>query len=220
MKVFLVGSNGKIGKKIKNLFLDKKLINKIKLEILDRPPYEIKNYSFKKKEHKIILISIYTKNIVSYIKTISEISKLFSSNEKVIFIELCSILQLASWTEIIIYPKYFFYYLNRRIQSIILGIYFKLLKKRSLLKIFFGKINFDQQQQLSLSTISESFFYEALKNIIFNNKFLNKANFSKSIILCNLESKYINNKHNIDKLLDKIIRRFKLSPKFRIISRI
>lgn len=218
MKIFLVGSKGKIGKKIKNLFLDENLINKVKLEILDRPPYDIKKYGLNKKEHKIILISIYTKNIGSYIKTIYEISNLFSSYEKVIFIDLCSILQLASLIEIIRYPKYLFYYLNRSIQSIIFTMYFKLFKNKSILKIFFGKIDIDQKKKLSLSTISDSFFYETLKNIILNKKFLNKANFSQNIILCNLESKYKNNKRNIDKLLDKIIRRNKLNPKFRIIS--
>jgi len=79
--IYLVGSRGKIGTIIKRNLIDKSLNkNDIKLYLLDRPPYKINEIKSINSKKNIIIFCFYTRNIFSYINTISKIIKMFLIN--------------------------------------------------------------------------------------------------------------------------------------------
>tara|TARA_Y200000002_G_scaffold371029_1_gene367215 strand:+ start:467 stop:1147 length:681 start_codon:yes stop_codon:yes gene_type:complete len=204
--IYLVGSRGKIGTIIKRNLLDNSLNkNDLKLYLLDRPPYktdEIKSINSKK---NIIILCFYTKNIFSYINTISKIIKIFSFKKDNLFIEICSVIQLTKIYDILKHPKYLAYYFNRRFQSILFIILLKIFTRASIIKIYFGKIQSKVNDKKTLSTVTQKYFINLIKNIILNIKSDSNAEFIKEKILYNPNP--IEKGSKIDNLLDKNIKR-------------
>lgn len=213
--IYLTGSKGKIGRLI-NKELSKKIDDLTNYLILDRPPYDSEKSRYHLNEKKIVILCIYTKNLKNYIDTIINLSNLFSSSSNILFIEVCSLIQLAEISEIIKNPKYLFYYLNRRILSMIFTLIFEIFKRKSTLKIFFGKTSTINEYKKSLSTIQPSLLNKVIINFIHNYNFKSKKTNSMNIILCNKNCE--SQKEKIDILLDNIIKRNFKNKKFLIES--
>lgn len=212
-EIYLIGSKGKIGSLIsKELSAKKK--NFAKYLILDRPPYDSEESMYAANKKKIVILCIYTKSLKKYINTIIKLSNLFSSSKNILFIEVCSLIQLAKISEIIRNPRYLFYYFNRRILSIIFTLIFEIFNKKSTLKIFFGKVSTKRETNITLSTINPSLLNKAIISSIHNYNFKSNNPNPINIILCNKNHKF--QKDKIDILLDNIIKRNFDNKKFII----
>ena len=206
--IYLVGSRGKIGTIIKRNLIDKSLNkNDIKLYLLDRPPYKINEIKSINSKKNIIIFCFYTRNIFSYINTISKIIKIFSFEKDSLFIEICSVIQLTKIFDIFKHPKYFPYYINRRLQSIIFTILLKIFTRASIIKIYFGKIQSKVNNKKTLSTINQKYFIHMIREIILNNQFEYNGELTRDEILYNNNPTDKGSK--IDNLLDKNILRMR-----------
>lgn len=212
-EIYLTGSKGKIGSLISKELSAKKH-NLTNYLILDRPPYDFEKSLNAANKKKIVILCIYTKNLKKYINTIINLSNLFSSSKNILFIEVCSLIQLAKISEIIRNPKYLFYYFNRRILSMIFTLIFEIFNKKSTLKIFFGKVSSKKGGNIPLSTINPSLLCKAIISSIHNYNFKSNSPNPINIILCNKNHKF--KKDNIDILLDNIIKKNLDNKKFKI----
>lgn len=204
--IYLVGSRGKIGNIIKKNLFDNNLNNEeFKLYLLDRPPYKLEEIKSINSKKYIIILCFYSRNIFSYINTILKIIETFSSKKDILYIEICSIIQLTKIFEIVQHPKYIAYYLNRRLQSIILTILLKILSKDSIIKIFFGKIQSEVNNKKTYSTVTQKYFINMIRDIILKNKSDSDTKFLKDEILYNTAPKEKGSE--IDNLLDRNIKR-------------
>ena len=142
MNIFFLGHKGKIGSQLIDLFDDKFLNIDNNLIKIDYPPYSRILNNINKSERIVILKSLYSRNIFSYILTSIALLNFKSRANSFYVIELCSIVQLIQFRLILKYPKYLFYYINRKLQSLFCWIIISLLGGGSIYRIYFGKIKY------------------------------------------------------------------------------
>ena len=201
--LYFLGSNGKVGKKILdniNNSIDLKNYNEI--VILDRPPYDIDN----KNDKKIFIICIYSRNIIDYINTILCIRKINSSNKRSVIIELCSLLQLARFYDILSHKKYILYYINRSFQSFICSLLLYRYSYNLYKRIYFGKLS-NTGNLNNPSEVSPSFIAKSILKIL-DNKYIEKTNNKSFTQLLLLSNRIAKESSDIQILFNRLIVKF------------
>ena len=203
--IIFLGSSGKVGKLIFPIIKDHFQQSKI-VKVESNKLIQLSNILNKERGNsQIIISSIYSKNILKIIRTYY---RLLSINYSDLYIiEINSLLQLSNPIETIIFPKYFAYYLNRRLQSIILISLCKFFKIKGIDRIFFGALS--EYNNYKFASIIES---KVLAKTVIDNI---KKKTEKSVRLENMnliqiiksENPICENKKSIYYLLDKILLR-------------
>lgn len=203
--IIFLGSSGKVGKlifpKIKDHFQEAKIV-KVESDKVMQLSNILNN---ERGKSQIIILSIYSKNIF---RTIRTYYRLLSINFSDLYIiELNSILQLSNPIETINFPKYLSYYLNRRLQSIILISLCKFFKIKGLDRIFFGALSEYNnckfasiiESKVLAKTVIENIKKKTEKSVRFENM--------KFLQIIKSENPICENKKSIYYLLDKILLR-------------
>lgn len=167
MYLFFLGYNGYIGNKILKILETRPIKKNLKIIKINHPPYDLKIKGLKKNDKVIIFKSIYSRNLIKYIKTCFSLLPLKNKTDNLYIIEICSLLQLANLKSIFLFPRYTLYFINRKMQSFICYIFFSYLSNLDIYQIYFGKTTEDNLKK-STCTISIEFLYHNLEKLIIN----------------------------------------------------
>ena len=203
--IIFLGANGKVGKLIFPIIKDhfkQEEILKVESDKLEQLCNILKKES--SNSHTVIL-SIYSKNFLRIFRTYYNLMCLNHSNLHII--EINSLLQLGNPIEIINFPKYLAYYLNRRFQSMILITLCKFFKIKGLDRIYFGALSEYNNFKFASVIESKALAIKIIKNITKKMEKSVKLQNKEFIQIIKSENPICENRKSIFHLLDKILLR-------------